>query len=161
MSEGVASTDLSRQRARRYARWYPREWRDRYEDEFVAHLEVEIAERPHDLRRGVDIALHGVLAHTTFRHSRRRAILTVTVVVMVTLVASVALIAGRYFAPLKITPGSELTTESIGIATTRVQVNDLAYFFNAPNHVRVIITSGRRSFRAWLRRSDDRGNCIG
>ena len=143
MSDQVTSTDQTRRRAERYVRWFPRAWRDRYEVEFVAHLEAEIAERPRDRRRAMDIALHGVVAHASFEANRRRTVLSMVMVTLVGLVTIVAVTAGRYFAPLAITPGSQLATESIGLPTTSSQVNDLAYIFNAPAKARVTISSVR------------------
>ena len=47
-------------------RWYPREWRARYGDEFEEMLLAEFDERPASWRRSVDIAAHGVLARLEF-----------------------------------------------------------------------------------------------
>lgn len=49
-------------RATAYLRWYPSAWRARYGDEFVAHLEAELEERPLSPARGLNIVLHGVTA---------------------------------------------------------------------------------------------------
>jgi hypothetical protein len=42
--------------------WYPPAWRTRYGDEFAELLAAEIAERPRDRRRTVNVALSGVRA---------------------------------------------------------------------------------------------------
>ena len=53
-----------RSRARRLLRWYPKEWRTRYGDEFVELLLSDIQERPSSLRRTLDIARHGMMARS-------------------------------------------------------------------------------------------------
>jgi hypothetical protein len=50
------------QRAQRLLRWYPREWRARYGEEFVALLVDDLGERPHSLHRSLDIAGNGIVA---------------------------------------------------------------------------------------------------
>ncbi len=54
--------EVPRRRAARLLRWYPTEWRDRYGIEFVELLTSEMEERPKSLRRGLDVALSGVVA---------------------------------------------------------------------------------------------------
>jgi hypothetical protein len=49
------------QRAERLVRFYPREWRARYGDEFVAMLSDDIAERPRSFVRTFDVARAGML----------------------------------------------------------------------------------------------------
>lgn len=57
------SSDLdATRRAVRLLRWYPPAWRARYGDEFVDHLDQEFIERPHDLKRTVNIAYKGLVA---------------------------------------------------------------------------------------------------
>jgi hypothetical protein len=51
-----------RRRARRHLRWYPREWRARYGEEFTELLVAELGERPRSLRRSVDLARSGMTA---------------------------------------------------------------------------------------------------
>ena len=48
-------------RALRLLRWYPRDWRDHYGEEFVDHLEQEFAERPVDLKRSINVTYKGLL----------------------------------------------------------------------------------------------------
>jgi uncharacterized membrane protein YidH (DUF202 family) len=50
------------QRATRLLRWYPPAWRERYGAEFADHLEQEFADRPVDLRRGINVAFKGLAA---------------------------------------------------------------------------------------------------
>lgn len=50
------------QRAARALRWYPREWRDRYGEEFSELLVAELEECPHSARRALDVARGGLTA---------------------------------------------------------------------------------------------------
>jgi hypothetical protein len=54
---------IALRRAERLLRWYPREWRARYGDEFVELLAADIAERPERWSRTVDVAGGSVMAH--------------------------------------------------------------------------------------------------
>ncbi|MGD0055524.1 MAG: hypothetical protein ABSC34_08840 [Acidimicrobiales bacterium] len=49
-------------RAQRLARWYPVAWRQRYGDEFIDHMEQEIAERPHSIARTLNIVYRATRA---------------------------------------------------------------------------------------------------
>jgi len=51
-----------RRRARRLLRWYPREWRSRYEDEFMELLVADMEERPSSSRRTFDVLRSGIVA---------------------------------------------------------------------------------------------------
>ena len=53
--------DLHR-RAESLLRWYPREWRARYGDEFSELLITQIAEQPRSSTRTVDVAIGGIMA---------------------------------------------------------------------------------------------------
>ena len=59
MSEREAAL---RRRARRALRWYPREWRARYGEEFTELLMADFEERPHVPSRAVDLAVSGTTA---------------------------------------------------------------------------------------------------
>ena len=59
MSEREAAL---RRRARRALRWYPREWRARYGEEFTELLMADFDERPHVPSRAVDLAVSGTTA---------------------------------------------------------------------------------------------------
>ena len=51
-----------RKRAERFLRWYPREWRDRYGEEFVEFLVADLEEQSRSIGRTVDVARSGLLA---------------------------------------------------------------------------------------------------
>ncbi len=51
-------------RASRLLRWYPKDWRSRYGDEFVELLIAEMVERPHSIRRTLDIMQSGAMARS-------------------------------------------------------------------------------------------------
>jgi hypothetical protein len=53
-----------RSRARRLLRWYPKEWRSRYGDEYVELLVAAMEERPHSLHRSLDVVRGGVVARS-------------------------------------------------------------------------------------------------
>lgn len=55
-----------RRRAERLLRWYPREWRARYGEEFAELLISEMAERPRSRRTPVDVAVNGVVARFAY-----------------------------------------------------------------------------------------------
>jgi len=57
-----AEDAAARLRAARLVRWYPRQWRERYADEFTELLVGDIAERPDSLARTLDVARGGLLA---------------------------------------------------------------------------------------------------
>ena len=60
--EGPRGDAAARLRAARLVRWYPRQWRDRYGEEFTELLVSDIAERPDSLARTLDVARAGLLA---------------------------------------------------------------------------------------------------
>ena len=55
-------SEAAARRAARLLRWYPRDWRSRYGDEFAELLIADISERPDSWRRHADVAISGVLA---------------------------------------------------------------------------------------------------
>jgi hypothetical protein len=73
METGMNARFDDTSRAFRLLRWYPASWRDRYGEEFVDHMEQELAERPVHAGRTMNIAYKGLvarigdvgLAHTT------------------------------------------------------------------------------------------------
>jgi hypothetical protein len=62
METGMNAKFDDTRRAFRLLRWYPAAWRDRYGEEFVDHMEQELAERPVHLRRTINIAYKGFVA---------------------------------------------------------------------------------------------------
>jgi hypothetical protein len=59
MSEG---SPAAARRASRLLRWYPRDWRARYGEEFAELLIADIGERPASWRRHADVAISGIVA---------------------------------------------------------------------------------------------------
>jgi hypothetical protein len=80
--EHVDASAATSKRAQSYLRWYPSSWRARYGEEFVAHLEIELTERPFSLSRSFDIVAHGMLARLRFQHGVRITKRVMTVVVL-------------------------------------------------------------------------------
>jgi len=60
----TANEEVLRHRAERLLRWYPKEWRSRYGEEFTELLIADMEERPQSLRRGADVALNGMVARS-------------------------------------------------------------------------------------------------
>jgi hypothetical protein len=58
-------------RARRLVRWYPKEWRVRYGEEFTQLLTDDISERPRSWRRTLDVARSGLAAQMAQRQLTR------------------------------------------------------------------------------------------
>jgi hypothetical protein len=52
----------ARQRATRLLRWYPREWREHYGEEFLELLVDDVEERTHSVDRTLDVARSGLVA---------------------------------------------------------------------------------------------------
>lgn len=59
------------QRARRLVRWYPKEWRRRYGEEFTELLVYDIGERPRSWHRTLDVARSGLAAQMAHRQLTR------------------------------------------------------------------------------------------
>jgi hypothetical protein len=55
-------SEAAARRAARLLRWYPRDWRSRYGDEFAELLIADISERPKSWRRHADVATSGMVA---------------------------------------------------------------------------------------------------
>jgi hypothetical protein len=62
METGMSAKFDDTRRTFRLLRWYPAAWRDRYGEEFVDHMEQELAERPVHMSRTINIAYKGLVA---------------------------------------------------------------------------------------------------
>ena len=60
------SEDLRARRAERLLRWYPRDWRTRYGDEFAELLISDMTEQPRSLKRPADVAVSGIVARVAY-----------------------------------------------------------------------------------------------
>jgi hypothetical protein len=126
-------THLAR-RATGYLRWYPRLWRERYGEEFVAHLEAELEERPVSLRRDLDIALHGVTAR--FRLQRELRLVTGFIVIVAMALAVVAgFLAYENRSPA--VPLAVATGSAAGIPTTPNTINSFQFLFTNHSTTRI------------------------
>lgn len=130
-------------RARGLLRWYPRAWRQRYGEEFVAHLEVELAERPHAPGRFLDIVAHGVLARLTYEPVRRRVSFVVATACAVVAMSVVVVALGQYFGPLALRANVDTTSEALGLPVRTSEVADVAFTFSSRDHSTITITSVR------------------
>ena len=128
-------------RARGYLRWYPLRWRVRYGEEFVAHLEVELTERPVSFARSFDIAAHGVLARFSLQRGLRLALQVATALLLIIAVTIGAIGLSHYWAPVTISSGYEGGVTGVGEFAPPSQVNDVSFNFSTRAHVAVRITS--------------------
>ena len=125
-----------RRRAEGYLRWYPAAWRERYGDEFVAHLEDELAEQPFSATRGLNIVVHGVTARLRMQRGLQWFTrLALVVLVVGALVTAALVLAGRYRA-VTMTPYSM----GVGVPTTPSRINDLSFTFKSVPHTQIRIT---------------------
>jgi len=139
--EHVEASAATSKRARGYLRWYPSSWRARYGEEFVAHLEIELAERPYSISRSFDIVAHGMLARLRFQHGVRITVRVITIAVLLTGVALGGIALARYWAPVTITSGYGGGTTGVGLYAKPWQVNDMAFDFTTRTPVAIRITS--------------------
>ena len=139
--EHVDVRSATSKRAKSYLRWYPSSWRERYGEEFIAHLEIELTERPVSFARTSDIVAHGILARLTFGHGVRIALRSATAVVLV-IVATVGAIAlSHYWAPVTISSGYDGGVSGVGEFATPSQVEDVSFNFSTRSHAAIRITS--------------------
>ena len=122
-------------RAQGYLRWYPRAWRERYGEEFVAHLEAELLDRPVSLARTADIVAHGFLARLSFQRGWRVAVRSTAAIFVVGafVIGGVELV--RSWSPVIVTTG--INSSGAGIAATPSQV--VAFSFNFSTRSRASI----------------------
>src|SRR6202167_71359 len=137
----VEASAATTKRALGYLRWYPSSWRARYGDEFVAHLEVELTERPLSLSRSFDIVAHGFLARLRFQHSLQIALRAVTAIVLLIGLSVGGIALFRYWAPVTITSGYGGGVTGVGLFATPSQINDVAFNFTTRTPVAIRITS--------------------
>jgi hypothetical protein len=139
-SERVESSPATTKRALGYLRWYPSAWRERYGEEFVAHLEIELTQRPVSIARTTDIVAHGLLERLSFQRGLRIALgATAVVTVVVTVLAALSL--SQHFAPVTITSGDNGGLTGVGQFSTPSQVNDVAFNFSTHSRLSIRITS--------------------
>ena len=121
-------------RASGYLRWYPAVWRARYGEEFVAHLEAELEERPLSYARGLNIVLHGVTARFTlergFRWFTAIALVTATVVALIVGV----LVSEVHYPALPLSMHNE---GGAGIPTEPKTVNNFNFRFTNHSSTRI------------------------
>ena len=137
MSENTDVKSRRESRALRYLRWFPSTWRLRYGEEFAAHLEMELEERPLSLRRGANIVLHGVSTRFQVQRGLRW---TAGIGAGLALAASMtlAVIAAESIPPALALAGTDTT--SVGMQTNTTKVNSFTFTFRAPagKEIRVV-----------------------
>ena len=128
-------------RALGYLRWYPSAWRERYGEEFVAHLEVELTERPVSIARTCDIVAHGIVARLSYQRGFRIALRTTTAVVFVVATVVGVVAATRYWAPVTFASGRSTGQSGVGLFARPSQVADVSFNFSTHSRVAIRITS--------------------
>jgi hypothetical protein len=120
-----------------YLRWYPAAWRERYGEEFAAHLEAELDEEPFSMKRGLNIVLHGVAT----RLQLQRAVRWFTGVgaVVVGVVAVLTLLAVQSVPPALALAPSNVT--GVGFMTSTTQLSAVIFNFRAPARQKIRIVS--------------------
>jgi hypothetical protein len=58
--------DTRARKAERLLRWYPRDWRTRYGEEFAELLISDMTEQPRSLKRPTDVAVSGIVARFAY-----------------------------------------------------------------------------------------------
>jgi hypothetical protein len=124
-----------RHRAERQLRWYPKEWRARYGEEFTELLVAELEERPRSLRRNVDLARSGLAARLAAaglggqpldaEGSGRRSLATLAAALSVFSVLAVALwaqltVGWQWAPPATRATSFAMVVMSVGILTVGV-----------------------------------------
>jgi len=135
MNERVDVPSKYEIRARGFLRWYPPTWRERYGEEFVAHLESEIAETPYSLRRSVDVAFHGVLTRLQLQRALRFFSLTGAFVSVAAFVALI--VAALSTPPAPVLLGTDTTGAVFHTGTSQWQA--LTFTFKSPARERIRI----------------------
>jgi len=139
--EHVDVNSVTSKRAKSYLRWYPSKWRERYGEEFIAHLEIELTERPVSLARTSDIVAHGMLARLSFKHGLRIAPRAAAAVLLVVVVVVGAVALSHYWAPVTISSGYNGGVTGVGEYARPAQVEDVSFNFSTRAHVAIRITS--------------------
>jgi len=125
---------MHRRRALGYLRWYPARWRERYGEEFVAHLEDELEEQPVSYVRGLNIVLHGVTARFRLDRGFRWFVSVVLAVAMVAALVIGILATEVSYAAL---PLSTHNDGGAGMPTRPKTVNNFNFRFTNHSSVRI------------------------
>jgi hypothetical protein len=140
-SEHVEVNAATSKRAVGYLRWYPTAWRERYGEEFTAHLEVELAERPVSIARTTNIVMHGLLTRLAWQRGARIVVGAMVVAVLVTAGIVSAILLTERSLPVTITSGYNGGITGVGLSAPPSQVNDLSYNFSTHSRAAIRITS--------------------
>ena len=139
--DGLESSSLLTKRARGYLRWYPKAWRIRYGEEFVAHLEAELTERPRSPTRGIDIALHGFTTRLSMQRGLRNAVRGAVIILLAVALSVTALAIVRSWSPVVVATGADSTGSAL--AATPSQVTAFSFNFSSPAPKSIRITGVR------------------
>jgi hypothetical protein len=132
----MRETDLSR-RARWLMQWYPSIWRERYGEEFAAHMEQEYADKPRSFRRTLNVAVKGTRARMTSPVFQRTPFLTFRVGLAATSVFALAFLWNVHYGNVSMD-----TSYLVGIGNTstpgKVSVFPVSLDSNTHDEVRLL-----------------------
>ncbi len=141
MSPEHVEASSTNKRAQSYLRWYPSKWRERYGEEFVAHLESELAERPFSLARTSDIVAHGLLTRLSFQDGLRLILRAAIAAIVITGATLAAIALTNRVAPVTITSGYDGAVSGVGLFAPPSEVNDVSVNFSTHSRAAIRITS--------------------
>ncbi len=128
-------------RATKLARWYSPQWRERYGDEFIAHMEQELRDRPSDIGRTWNIACHGLLNRIE-NWSRVRFVASLSSLAAVIIAVSVFLASLSSVTSVRLTPGTKTGgVGGFGVTALPATITDLSFVFSTPTPVVVRVLS--------------------
>jgi hypothetical protein len=99
-------------RTRRLMLWYPRRWRERYGEEYTAHMEQEFADKPHSFHRSLDVAINGTRTRLTSPFFQQTPFLTLRVGLAAASVITLALLWNSHFGVVSLDTSYEVGTGS-------------------------------------------------
>jgi hypothetical protein len=132
----MSGTGISR-RARRLMLWYPSRWRERYGEEFAAHMEQEYADKPRSFRRTFNVAVKGTRARFSSPLFQRTPFLTFRIGLAAASVFALAMLWNSHFGDVSMD-----TSYLVGIGNTsapgKVSVFPVSLGSNTHDEVRLL-----------------------
>jgi hypothetical protein len=146
------ATPAGQRRAARLVRWYPKDWRARYGDEFSELLAAQIADQPRSWTRILDVAVGAIMAHLAAAglsgrtvdpsDQRRRSLATFGCALAIFLTFAVSIWSHLSIASRLATPTTSATHTAIIVMTIAVALCVAAAVAGA---IPIAWTAARRS----------------
>jgi hypothetical protein len=133
----MSKTDISR-RARRLLLWYPSAWRERYGDEFAAHMEQEYTDNPRSFGRTLDVVFKGTRARLTSPVFQRTPFLSFRIGLAAASLFALALLWNTHFGNVSMDTSYEV---GIGNTSTPGAVSIFPVSLGSNTHVEVRLLS--------------------